>query len=103
MVELVYIPKESVKKVWTLAEPFITDALNYSGGHTDAEFVYERLNKGTFQLWLLWDNTKNTIKEKLNGAVVSEIIKRKYKKVCHLYIVTGKNRQKWQKYGFRTP
>lgn len=94
--ELVYIPTKDIDKTWVLAKPYIDDALAYSGYHTDSDFVYERLKKNTFQLWILWDNDKNTIKEKMNGVVVSEIIKRKLKKVCHLFIVTGKNRQRWQ-------
>ena len=52
--------------------------------------------QGKLQLWFLWDDKKNTIQEKMNGVVVSEIINRSIKKVFHLPIVTGKNRQRWQ-------
>lgn len=94
--DIVYIPVKDIDKVWVLAKPYIDDALAYSNSHHHSEHFKDLLNKGKLQLWLLWDNDKNTIKEKMNGVVVSEIIKRSIKKVFHLPIVTGKNRQKWQ-------
>ena len=33
---------------------------------------------------------------KYYGVVVTEIIKRKHGKVCHVYIVTGRQMSKWQ-------
>ena len=34
--------------------------------------------------------------EKYFGVVVTELIKRKLGKVCHIYIMTGRQRHKWQ-------
>ena len=39
--------------------------------------------------------TSKTI-DKYFGVVVTEIIQRKLGKVCHIYIMTGRQRQKWQ-------
>ena len=47
-------------------------------------------------MWIVWDKDKNTIQEKYNGVCITEIIQRTLKKVCHIFIMTGKNRQKWQ-------
>ena len=48
------------------------------------------------QLWVVWDSTKPTALEKYYGVVVTEIVERKLKKSCNLFIVTGRHRQKWQ-------
>jgi len=47
-------------------------------------------------LWVLWDNSKKATIEKYYGVVVTEIIERKLKKSCNIFIVTGRHRQKWQ-------
>lgn len=94
--DIVHIPIKEIDNTWVLAKPYIDDALAYSNSHHHSEHFKDLLKKGKLQLWFLWDNSKNTIQEKMNGVVVSEIIIRSIKKVFHLPIVTGKNRQKWQ-------
>jgi hypothetical protein len=94
--ELVQIPIQELEKVWGIVEKDIKSALAYSGQLTDSDFVFDTLKEGKFQLWVLWDkNQKKTI-DKYFGVVVTEIIKRKFGKVCHIYIMTGKQRTKWQ-------
>ena len=94
--ELVQIPVYSVDDVWSLVKADINEALNYSGNQTDLEFVYQTVKAKNFQLWIVWDESKKTVQEQYNGVVVTEIIQRKLKKSCHIYIMTGKNRQQWQ-------
>ena len=94
--DIVYIPVKDIDKVWVLAKPYIDDALAYSNSHHHSEHFKDLIKKGKLQLWFLWDDKKSTVKEKMNGVVVSEIIQRSIKKVFHLPIVTGKNRQQWQ-------
>lgn len=94
--DIVYIPKEEIDKVWVLAKPYVDDALIYSNNHHHSDHFKNLMIQGKLQLWFLWDDKKNTIQEKMNGVVVSEIINRSIKKVFHLPIVTGKNRQRWQ-------
>ena len=48
------------------------------------------------QLWVVWDKDKPTTLEKYYGVVVTEIVKRKLIQSCNIFIVTGRNRQKWQ-------
>jgi hypothetical protein len=94
--ELVRIPIQELEQVWGIVEKDIKSALAYSSQLTDSDFVFDTLKEGKFQLWVLWDkNQKKTI-DKYFGVVVTEIIKRKFGKVCHIYIMTGKQRTKWQ-------
>ena len=93
--KLVRIPSSNLDDVWLLVEKDISSALQYSGNHTDAEFVKETIKEDKFQLWILWDKDKPTTKEKYYGVVVTEIVKRKLKKSCHIFIVTGRQRRLW--------
>jgi len=94
--QLLNIPIKKVDEVWSLVKKNIQEALSYSGNHTDSDFVYQTIQDGKFQLWIVWDESKNTVQEQYNGVVVTEIIQRKLKKSCNIFIVTGKNRQNWQ-------
>ena len=94
--QLINIPIKKVDEVWSLVKKNIQQALSYSGNHTDADYVYQTIKDGKFQLWVVWDESKKTVKEQYNGVVVTEIIQRKLKRSCHIFIVTGKNRQQWQ-------
>ena len=93
---LVSIPIEELDKVWSIVEKDIKSALAYSGQLTDSDFVYETAKQGKFQVWVLWDKEQKIITNKYFGVVVTELIKRKFGKVCHIYIMTGRQRNKWQ-------
>tara|TARA_R100001143_G_scaffold36812_1_gene34288 strand:- start:504 stop:947 length:444 start_codon:yes stop_codon:yes gene_type:complete len=94
--QLLNIPIKKVDEVWSLVKKNIQEALSYSGNHTDSDFVYQTIQDGKFQLWIVWDKSKKTVQEQYNGVVVTEIIQRKLKQSCNIFIVTGKNRQQWQ-------
>jgi len=94
--ELVPIPIQELEKVWGIVEKDIKSALAYSSQLTDSDFVFDTLKEGKFQLWVLWDKKQSKAVDKYFGVVVTEIIKRKFGKVCHIYIMTGKQRTKWQ-------
>ena len=94
--QLLNIPIKKVDEVWSLVKKNIQEALSYSGNHTDSDFVYQTIQDGKFQLWIVWDKSKKTVQEQYNGVVVTEIVKRKLKQSCNIFIVTGKNRQQWQ-------
>ena len=94
--QLINIPIKKVDEVWSLVKKNIQQALSYSGNHTDADYVYQTIKDGKFQLWVVWDESKKTVKEQYNGVVVTEIVQRKLQRSCHIFIVTGKNRQQWQ-------
>ena len=94
--KLLKIPVKKIDEVWSLVKQNIQEALNYSGNQVDLDFVYKTLQADNFQLWIVWDEDKKTVKEQYNGVVVTEIIQRKLKQSCNIFIVTGKNRQQWQ-------
>ena len=94
--ELIRIPIAELDKVWSIVDKDIRNALAYSGQLTDSNFVLEKSKEGKFQVWILWDKTKPTAVEKYFGVVVTELIKRQLGKVCHIYIMTGRQRHKWQ-------
>ena len=94
--ELVRIPTQELDKAWSLVDKDIKQALAYSSQLTDSNFVFEIAKQDKFQVWIIWDkNQKKTI-DKYFGVVVTELIKRKFGKVCHIYIMTGRQRHKWQ-------
>ena len=94
--KLVRIPAEQIDQVWSLIEKDIIDALAFSGNLTSSNFVLENTKLNKFQVWVLWDKDKKTTREKYFGVVVTELIKRELGKVCHIYIMTGRQRNKWQ-------
>ena len=93
---LVRIPTSNIDDVWNLVKKDIQEALSYSGNHTDSDFVFETLKQEKFQLWIVWDKEKKTTLEKYYGVVVTEVVQRKLRKSCNIFVVTGRHRQKWQ-------
>ena len=93
---LVRIPTSNIDDVWNLVKKDIQEALSYSGNHTDSDFVFNTLKEEKFQLWVVWDKTQKTTLQRYYGVVVTEIIDRKLKRSCNIFIVTGRQRQKWQ-------
>jgi len=94
--KLVNIPSSNLDDVWSLVKKDISEALSYSGNHTDSDFVYDCVKENKMQLWVVWDKDKPTTLEKYYGVVVTEIIQRKLKRSCQIFIMTGRHRQKWQ-------
>ena len=93
---LVRIPTKELDKVWSLVEKDIRQALLYSGQLTNSDFVLQTAKQDKFQVWVLWDKKQKTTLDKYFGVVVTELIQRQLGKVCHVYIMTGRQRQKWQ-------
>lgn len=93
--KLVRIPTSNVDEVWSLVKQDIQNALTYSGDYTDSQFVLDCLKDNKMQLWIIWDKSKSKTLEKYYGVVVTEVIQRKLKKSCQIFIMTGRHRQKW--------
>ena len=93
---LVNIPSSNLDDVWSLVKKDISEALSYSGDHTDSQFVYDCIKEKKMQLWVVWDKDKKTTIDKYYGVVVTEIVKRKLIQSCNIFIVTGRHRQQWQ-------
>ena len=74
------------------------DALFNSSRAKSIQFyaVFETAKEDKFQVWIIWDKNQKKTVDKYFGVVVTELIKRKLGKVCHIYIATGRQRHKWQ-------
>ena len=94
--ELVRIPTKELDKVWGLIEKDIRKALLFSGQLSDSAFVLKTAKEGKFQIWILWDKVQKTSVEKYFGVVITEIVEKPLGKVCHIYMMTGRQRHKWQ-------
>ena len=94
--ELVRIPTKELDKVWGLIEKDIKQSLLFSGQLSNAEFVLKTAKEGKFQIWILWDKLQKTNVEKYFGVVITEIIEKPLGKVCHIFMMTGRQRHKWQ-------
>ena len=94
--DVIRIPKEKTESVWILVKEYIRNALIYSGSHHHTDHYKDLIKDGKLQLWIIWDEKKPNVDEQFNGLVLSQIIQRSIKKVLHLPMVTGKNRQQWQ-------
>ena len=94
--KLVRIPTQELDKTWGLIDKDIRQALAYSSQLTDSDFVFETAKEDKFQVWIIWDKNQKKTVDKYFGVVVTELIKRKLGKVCHIYIATGRQRHKWQ-------
>ena len=94
--ELVRIPTKELDKVWGLIEKDIRKSLLFSGQLSDSAFVLKTAKEGKFQIWILWDKAQKTSVEKYFGVVITEIVEKPLGKVCHIYMMTGRQRHKWQ-------
>jgi len=94
--ELIRIPIKELDKVWQLIEKDIRKALLYSGQLSNSEFVLKTAKEGKFQIWILWDKKQKTSVEKYFGVVITEIRSKPLGNVCHIYMMTGRQRHKWQ-------
>ena len=94
--ELVRIPTKELDKIWGLIEKDIRKSLLFSGQLSDSEFVLKTAKEGKFQIWILWDKVQKTSVEKYFGVVITEIVEKPLGKVCHIFMMTGRQRHKWQ-------
>jgi hypothetical protein len=94
--ELVKVPTKELDKVWGLIEKDIRKSLLFSGQLSDSAFVLKTAKEGKFQIWILWDKVQKTSVEKYFGVVITEIVEKPLGKVCHIYMMTGRQRHKWQ-------
>ena len=94
--ELVKVPTKELDKAWGLIEKDIKQSLLYSGQLSNSEFVLKTAKEGKFQIWILWDKAQKTSVEKYFGVVITELVEKPLGKVCHIYMMTGRQRHKWQ-------
>ena len=96
MIHLVGIPKDKIEASWNRVEQSITEALIRSGGYANSNHFKEWCIEGKCQLWILWNSEEPVDQKKYYGVVVTELIQRPLQKCCHIRIMTGHHREKWQ-------
>jgi hypothetical protein len=96
MVELVHIPNTHIEQVWKKVENDVTQALIRSGGYANSDHFKKYCLDGHCQLLMLWDKDEPEEHKKYYGIVITEIIQRPLIKCCHISIMTGHHREKWQ-------
>jgi hypothetical protein len=89
---LVGIPPEDVDRVWPLIENRIEEACLTSRGKEKAFDIRRSARYGEKQIWVVWDaDAKDVL-----AAVVTEIAIYPRKKICHIQICVGAERERWQ-------
>lgn len=80
MKDLIKVPVEDIDKVWTIAEPLLQNALDYSEGFYDIDDVYMSLKNRWQELWVV-------VGEKLDAVITTRIVDHPNKKVLEIPFV----------------
>ena len=83
------IANEHLDKVWDLAAPLVSRALDYSDGKYSLEAIYEALAARDMQLWVA------TLDHELVACCVTEIIIYPNKKVLTIFASAGVGLHNW--------
>jgi hypothetical protein len=89
---LVGIPSENVDQIWPLIEGRIEEACLTSRGKEKAFDIRRSAHHGEKQIWVVWDEEAKDVL----AAVVTELVIYPRKKVCHIQICVGEERERWQ-------
>ena len=84
--KLVNIPSSNLDDVWSLVKKDISQALSYSGNHTDAQFVYDYVKENKIDL-LIVDYPKLSIEEITLFDDIINVIHHK----SHCHVLTTKS------------
>ena len=82
---IIKVPQEDLHIVWNEVEPLIKKALDdiYT-----ARDILDGLVKNAFQLFISWE-------DKVESAVITEVIQYPQKKVCRYFLAGGSNMNNW--------
>ena len=82
---IIKVPQEDLHIVWNEVEPLIKKALDDTYTARD---ILDGLVKNSFQLFISWEN-------KVESAVITEVIQYPQKKVCRYFLAGGSNINNW--------
>jgi hypothetical protein len=86
------VPIALVPKVWPLVVGWIAASLTAGKADIDADEVLRRLDHGSMQLWLLWDD----LTERAKGCLVTELCDSVRGNYCNLVVVAGYDFKSWR-------
>jgi hypothetical protein len=90
-IEILWIGKGDVERVWPKVEPFLVSALKrWLPVYFSADLL-EMVKKDELQLWIITD----TKKEILYGAGLTEIRNYPRAKILNLFMLGGKEMKRW--------
>lgn len=92
MIESIWVPKHQVSKVWILVEPLLKSAIMKWLPVWDTADLYDEIQNDTKQLWIAYDAQK----ERLYGAVITEIITYPRAKIANVMLLGGNNIKEWK-------
>ena len=79
------VQSKDINNWWSVAEPYITDALKYGIGEYKPEDIKELCKQQQMQLWLFGDN------KEIKGCFVTQILNYPQLKVLLVLLLGGKN------------
>ena len=82
---IIQVPKEDLHFIWNEVEPLIKKALDDTYTARD---ILDGLVKNAFQLFISWE-------DKVESAVITEVIQYPQKKVCRYFLAGGSNINNW--------
>lgn len=82
---IIKVPQEDLHIVWNEVEPLIKKALDDTYTARD---ILDGLVKNSFQLFISWE-------DKVESAVITEVIQYPQKKVCRYFLAGGSNMNNW--------
>ena len=82
---IIKVPQDDLHIVWNEVEPLIKKALDDTYTARD---ILDGLVKNSFQLFISWE-------DKVESAVITEVIQYPQKKVCRYFLAGGSNMNNW--------
>ena len=82
---IIKVPQEDLHIVWNEVAPLIKKALDDTYTARD---ILDGLVKNAFQLFISWE-------DKVESAVITEVIQYPQKKVCRYFLAGGSNMNNW--------
>lgn len=87
-VKAVLVPAAKAHHAWPFIAEWVSEALIRGNADLSPEHIREHLDRGSMQLWLVWD-------QKPVGVCVTELIESVRGRSCTLVIVAGERWSTW--------
>jgi len=91
--EISFVPIEHIGPLWKQVEKHLEKPLEMDGNAYTSQDVLNSLINGKMQLWISWSKKK----EKVEAAIVTEIVDYPQKRACRYFLAGGSNMKSWFK------
>jgi len=86
------VPREAIDIVWGDVSGMLNKAIQTSAGKYHIDDIYQHLNEGYYNLWLIIDNKKD---KKVIAAITTRIIEYPSKKAMAMDWIGGRRMMEW--------